>query len=164
MTVTLTHSAPPVTENEISRDGGGGGGGTKGASMYEVRAEGGREGDAANLRTNNIDFADRKGEGVQQIRKVCGRHICKTPNGRYLFCKCQAALSRSGGPSVRRSCRRLLLLVFARGPLSRRERTPLLNLLLNWTNLSILSRLFRWNALTDRTLFRLEEHNIPWHI
>ena len=52
-----------------------------GASIYDVRTEGGSR-NTPNLRTNSIDdFADKEGEGGQKIPKSCGRgrHIWKPP-------------------------------------------------------------------------------------
>ena len=36
---------------------------------------------AAHLRTNSIDFADKEGVRGKKMAKLCGRHIWKPPKG-----------------------------------------------------------------------------------
>ena len=50
---------------------------------YMISAEkgGGVSRNAAHLRTNSIDFADKEGVRGKKMAKLCGRHIWKPPKG-----------------------------------------------------------------------------------
>ena len=80
----------------------------RGASIYDVRREGGGwSRNAANLQTNSIDFADKEGA---KIPKLCGRHIWKPPLVRPCL-----RIPPHRGENCRCCC---LLRIHKQGPLS----------------------------------------------